>query len=572
MTSIDTAIDKLESDVVLPAGEPLLISLAEGGHWYGHGFNHVQPWPLETGGIDNPAFAVNNIQCPVWMCSKGLVLFAETVAPLAVSINRGGDGMLRICCPGSPVAIRVFRGANLPEAHAKWLRHAGWPNPPPRAEIFGDSLFCTWTQFPRCITQARVLEMARQIRAHGYPCRTLLIDDRWERCFGELVFSEVDFPDPAGMFAELKSLGFDAWLWVTPFVNREAANFAELACQRILVPSRSSGGAALLTWWGGVAGLVDVTAPQGREWYRGKLEALLELGAAGFKIDGGDHKYHPPADDCVWHANPGASGYSDALLELFDELVPNRCETRTAWLSQRRAILWREGGKDSHWGADNGLKAVLSLGLNTALLGYDLLIPDMVPGRVQTMNAADPLPSDELMVRWTEVSAFFPFLQFSYYPWNYTEATARAVAAYAQVHKALESYLGSQSTNRVKPLLRPLWYDWPEESALFAVSDEFMLGDDLLAAPVLDPGVVARDIILPPGVWVDAWTQETVSGALRQWPAPCPGIPLFVKPGNPDLLATLNRMLATIHRGGIEPNLTTATWQAGLTRDLNVTG
>jgi myogenesis-regulating glycosidase len=572
MTSIDTAIDKLESDVVLPAGEPLLISLAEGGHWYGHGFNHVQPWPLETGGIDNPAFAVNNIQCPVWMCSKGLVLFAETVAPLAVSINRGGDGMLRICCPGSPVAIRVFRGANLPEAHAKWLRHAGWPNPPPRAEIFGDSLFCTWTQFPRCITQARVLEMARQIRAHGYPCRTILIDDRWERCFGELEFSETDFPDPAGLFAELRGMGFDAWLWVTPFVNQEAAGFQDLAAQKILVPSRNGDGAALLKWWGGTAGLVDVTSPQGKDWYREKLSALLALGAAGFKIDGGDHKYHPAGTNVAWHDDPGASGYSDRLLALFDELVPNRCETRTAWLSQSRSILWREGGKDSHWGADNGLKAMVALGLHLALLGYDLLIPDMVPGRVQTMNSTDPLPTDELMVRWTEASTFFPFLQFSYYPWNYAPATARVIAAYAGVHKALEPYLSEQAEHRRAPLLRPLWYDWPNHHELYPIGDAFLLGADLLAAPVLDPGMSARDIQLPPGDWADAWTGKPVSGRLLQWPAPCPGLPLFVHERNPDLLATLMAALAAIPRGTIPTGTTSATWQAGLDRDLAVTG
>jgi len=572
MTGMTTTIDKLPTDFVVPAGESLVVGLAEGGHWYGHGFSHVQPWPLEAGCIDNPAFAVNNIQCPVWMCSSGVVLFGDTVAPLAVSVNRGGDGMLRVSCPSAPLTIRVFRGGSLPEAHAKWLNHIGWPNRPPRADVFGDSLFCTWTQYPRCITQERVLDMARQIRTHGYPCRTLLIDDRWERCFGELEFSRRDFPGPAAMFDELKGLGFDAWLWVTPFVNRESAVFEELARRKILVPSRSGTGAALLRWWGGEAGLVDVTAPQGREWYRDKLEALLELGAVGFKIDGGDHKYHPPVDDCAWHADPGASGYSERLLALFEEVVPNRCETRTAWLSQRRSILWREGGKDSHWGQDNGLKAVLSLGLNLALLGYDLLIPDMVPGRVQTMKAEDPLPSDELMVRWTELSTFFPFLQFSYFPWNYAPATARAVAGLARTHKALEPYLAGCAADRRKPLLRPLWYDWPQEAGLFAIAEEFLLGDDLLVAPILDSGMITRDVILPPGVWVDAWSKKPVSGTLRQWAAPCPGIPLFVKEGNHNLLAALNQALAGIDRGGTEVGETTASWQAGLTRDLGVTG
>jgi len=555
----------------LAAGETLAVDLRSGGHWYGHGFSHVQPYPLETGEVKNDAFAVNNIQCPAWMCSAGFVLFAETVAPLAVRINEGGSGQLRVTCPGEPLTVRVFRAATLPAAHVAWLRHVGWPNPPPPAARFGDALFCSWTQYPRCITQARIVDMAREIRRRGYPCRALLIDDRWERCFGELAFSERDFPDPRAMFAELHRLGFEAWLWVTPFVNVEAGSFEALARERVLVPSRSGAGAARLTWWGGTAGLVDVTSPRAREWFRGRLRALLDLGADGFKIDGGDHKYHPAAADCAWHEAPGASGYSDRLLALFEELVPNRCETRTAWLSQCRAVLWREGGKDSHWGLDNGLKAMVTLGQHLGLLGYDLLIPDMVPGRVQTLVASHPLPTDELMVRWTEASAFFPFLQFSYFPWNYAEPTAEAALALARVHKALEPYLAEQAAERRAPLLRPVWYDAPQEAALYALADEFMLGRDLLVAPVLDAGVTSRRVVLPPGEWVDAWSGRAVQGVLENWPAPCPGIPVFARAGAA-VLAPLRASLGDVKRGTVASGLCTTTYRAGLDRDLKVTG
>lgn len=559
-------------EIRLSPGEPLFADLGDGGHWYGHGFNHVQPYPLESGEVENESFAVNNIQCPVWMCSAGIVLYAETMAPLQVSINKDGDGQLRICCPSEALVVRVFKGSTLPEAHAAWLRHVGWPNQPPDASSFGDSLFCTWTQYPRCITQERVLDMARQIRHQGYPCHTLLIDDRWEHCFGDLEFSCNDFPDPRAMFAELSNLGFDAWLWVTPFVNRESSRFADLAEKKILVPSRSGNGAAMLKWWGGTAGLIDVTAPQGRRWYRKQLEKLLDLGAAGFKIDGGDHKYHPPAADCDWHCDPGASGYSDRLLEIFEALVPNRCETRTAWRSQPRSILWREGGKDSHWGLDNGLKAMVTLGMQLSLCGYDLLIPDMVPGRVQTMRADDPLPTDELMVRWTEASAFFPFLQFSYFPWNYAPSIAETVRGYAKVHKVLEGYLAEQVTERQAPLLRPLWYDFPAEETLYTIADEFLLGSDLLVAPVLEEGMTRRDVHLPPGDWLDAWTGKLVAGVLQDWPAPCPGIPVFVHARNKKLQASLTNALQPISVTTVVSGESTAGWHAGINRDLNTTG
>jgi alpha-glucosidase (family GH31 glycosyl hydrolase) len=565
-----TISDLMHTDALeITPGRPLVVALA-GGHWYGHGFAHVQPYPLETGEIVNPRFAVNNIQCPLWLCSAGLALLADTNALLAVRINAGEDGLLVVEAEET-VPVRIFRGATLVEAHRAVLDYVGWPAPLAPTSL-GDSLFCTWTHYPRCLTQGRILDYARAIRASGYPCSTLLIDDRWESCFGELTFSQ-DFPDPARMFTELKEMGMDAWVWVTPFVNEEAATFPELEARRILVPRHDGTGAARLRWWGGTAGLVDVTAPAGRAWLRERLAALLALGATGFKVDGGDFKYQPDPSEGAYGDFRGPSGYSDALLSLFEEVAPGRCETRTAWRSQGRQILWREGGKDSHWGLDNGLAALVTLGLHSALLGYDLLIPDMVPGRVQTMATDFPLPSDELMLRWTEASALFPIVQFSYAPWNYASATERAVHGYACLHKALEPYLYAQAADRTAPLLRPLWYADPECAELYPVGDAFLLGSDLLAAPVLTAGTIARDVLLPPGAWIDAWTGAQLSGGwLQHYPAPCPGIPLFVRAENPELLATVQEALGKIVRGSVPFGVTTTTYQAGLDRDLNVTG
>ena len=560
------------TEINLAAGEWLRFDLASGGCWYGHGFAHRQPYPLESEPISNDRFAVNNIQSPIWMCSAGVVILAESDALLAVHSNVGGSGRLEISCRHEALVVRLFTGDDLPAAHRQLLRHLGWPNPPPAPARLGDSLFCTWTQYPRTLTQARVLDMARQIRAQGYPCSTLILDDRWESCYGDLTFAR-EFPDPPGLLRELHALGFQVWLWVTPFVNVEAAVFPDLERRRILVPRRDGQGAALLKWWGGTAGLVDVTAPAGAQWYRDRLAHLQRLGVDGFKIDGGDFKYQPAPDSAAWQTPVGPSGYSDRLLALFAEICPNACETRTAWRSQHRPILWREGGKDSHWGLDNGLRAMVTLGLQLGLLGYDILIPDMIPGRVQTMVADLPLPSDELLVRWTEASAFFPIMQFSYFPWNYAPATALAVRQLAALHKTLQSYLVEQATDRTAPLLRPLWYDYPGEAMLAAVADQFQLGRDLVVAPVLAAGQVARDVVLPPGDWHDAWTgTRCTQRYLSQHPAPCPGIPIFVRAENPALLQSLHAALQSVPRGTVTSGVTTARFSCGLDRDLKTTG
>lgn len=566
---------EIDSDGCLEfaAGEIVSFDLQSGGHWFGHGFNHVQSCPLEQGSLAAPAFAVNNIQSPVWMCSEGVAILAETRRPLDVRLNENRDGFLRLSSAHETLRLKIWKRKTLPGAQAALLQSVGWPNRPPEKDLFGDCFFCTWTQYPRCINQERILDMAREIRARGYPCSTLIIDDRWESCFGELDFSR-DFPDPAAMIRELHSLKFKVWMWVTPFVNQEASTFGELSENKILVPRRDGDGAALFKWWGGTAGLIDVTAPQGRKWLQEKLRSLMAgYGVDGFKIDGGDFKYQPSPEESAWHAFAGESGYSDVLLSLFEEVAPNQCETRTAWMSQSRSLVWRQGGKDSHWGLDNGLAAMVSLALHLGLMGYDLIIPDMIPGRVQTLKSDHPLPSDELMVRWTEATAFMPFMQFSYFPWNYAAGTEGVVRAYALLHKELEHYIMEQARDRKAPLIRPVWYDEPENKELFAVADEYMLGRDLLVAPVLASGVSSRNVLLPSGEWIDAWTGKALLGGLHpDHPAPCPGLPVFIRKGREDLAAIFRKAWPEISQSCISPARATAVHQAGLDRDISVTG
>lgn len=571
----DKKPESLEADCLIPVprGEWIRFDMASGGCWYGHGFAHRQPYPLNAEPIANPRFAVNNIQSPIWMCSSGYALLANTVEELEIRCNAQGNGWLEVRCQGAAINVQVFHGAYLPAAHRKLMQFLQWPPPAPEKALLGDSIFCTWTQYPRAVTQERILAMARELRQRKFPCSVITIDDRWESVFGELSFSR-DFPDPRQMVEELQAMGFRVLLWVTPFVNCEAATFLTLSEKGLLARSKDGNGASLFKWWGGTAGLVDLTNPEGRNWYRAQLLRLKnEIGVDGFKIDGGDAKYQPEIANTAWFNYAGPSGYVDLFLELFEEVAPGMCESRTAWLSQKRNLLWREGGKDSHWGVDNGLKAMIHLGLHLGLLGYDLLIPDMIPGRIQTMVSSMPLPSDELFIRWTEASALMPVMQFSYFPWNYSEATARIAQGYAELHKAIEHYLHEQACERRAPLMRPIWYDSPEEAHLYSVADEFLLGNDILAAPVLSENQVSRDIVLPPGEWIDAWTgRRYQQGTILQHPSPCPGIPLFVRAERPQLFDVVNRALKSINRGSIVTGVTSATYACGLDRDLSVTG
>jgi alpha-glucosidase (family GH31 glycosyl hydrolase) len=179
-----------------------------------------------------------------------------------------------------------------------------------------------------------------------------------------------------------------------------------------------------------------------------------------------------------------------------------------------------------------------------------------------------------LFVRWVEASAFTPIMQFSYGPWNYAAETLAVVRQYAWLHSALGDYLyaaAQQAQRDGTPIVRPLFFHDPHDPQTYLIDDSFLLGPDLLVAPVVTEGAQTRDIYLPAGEWVDAWDGTVYAGA--QWrkdhPAPCPGIPLFIRQGgewSAPLQQLLSAQLPLTERGHIPSGVTTTTYSATLAR------
>jgi alpha-glucosidase (family GH31 glycosyl hydrolase) len=549
--------------------------LVSAGHWYGHGYHEPQWWPLDKGRIVHDPFLCNNVQSPIWLTSCGTGLIVPTEEKLSVSLNAGGDGLFRLAMHDvTSFDYLILVGETIVDLFGRLLRVIGLPGRVPPRDVFAKPIYSTWTQYPRHLTQEKVLAFARAIIGAGLPAGTLEIDEKYQPTFGEISFEPATFPDPAGMLAELRALGFTATLWTSPFINTDSPAFTELAALGGLVKDRRTGLPGLFAWWAGEAGLLDVTSPAGERWYADKLGAMAKLGFAGFKFDGGDGKYTPAHPRYFVPQRP--QGYANRYLEFIARHFPAYSESRTAWMVQREGLLTREGGKDTVWGLQNGLHALITQGMTQALLGYPYLICDMIPGRVQTRFQDAPLPTDELFVRWTEVSAFTPIMQFSYGPWNYAPETLAVVRAYACLHGALGDYLyaaAEEAHRSGMPILRPLFFHDPADPITYTVDDAFLFGPDLLVAPVVTEGAATRHVYLPAGAWRDAWTGTVYAGPtkLHDHPAPCPGIPLFIREDGAwtdALAAALTPALATIARGTIDSGVTTTTYSAPLQRTI----
>lgn len=540
--------------------------LASGKHWYGQGELINQLWPLERISLweapfitwDNGPAGLGNIQTPAWVTATGVAVVVEPPSNgLIVGFNApaahltsprwdlsdqmappatrplpamdGASGLLTLHDQEAPLHYRLLVGVDAPSAYRRLVQQVGKPNRIPPEGLLRSPIWTTWARHKMDIDQETVLRFAREIREHGFPGGTMEIDDKWQRAYGDITPDPVRFPDPASMVRELNEMGFAVTLWVTPFLNPDSAN-AQEAARRGLIVRQAGGDPYQVMWWQGYGYLLDVSNPEAVQWWVEQLRALQhQIGLAGYKFDGGEANYLPA--DAHTHTPITRNEYSARWVEIVATHFPYG-EARCGWYSQRQPILFRQWDKFSTWGQDNGLASIITTALALSMSGYPFTMPDMIGG-----NAYFGVqPDRELVIRWTQASAPMLAIQFSVAPWDYDAETVAICRKYAQLHVDLADQRINAAREAVEtgePVIRPVFWPVPRDVEAHAIDDEYLVGDDLLVAPVVVEGARMRDIYLPAGQWRDYWSDTLYTGGqwLRDYPAPLDTLPLFARVG-----------------------------------------
>ncbi|MBM3123051.1 MAG: glycoside hydrolase [Chloroflexi bacterium] len=540
-----------------PADEPVEVTVELPGFWYGGGELIHQQFPLNKVMLqcgpfhtwDNGPTGLSGILTPAWFSSQGALVIADS--PVEVGVNqppagyprfpwtlaaegRGafserpfpangrGDGVFTF--KGRGLSLKASFSENAVEAHGRLVEHFGHPRQIPPEDLFAHPTWTTWARHKTAIHQDLVLQFADDIIRHDFPYNVLEIDDRWQVHYGDLGFDPQRFPDPKVMIDELHAKGFKVTAWVIPFLEPQSQAFTEGAARGWLVRT-ADGRPYSVPWWQGRGGLLDVTHPSALAWFFGRLKQLqLQTGLDGFKFDAGEACFLPA--DAITHRGIHANDYTRIYVESVAEHY-RLTEVRAGWKNQPAPIFFRQWDKATSWGLDNGLHSVLTGSLALGLAGYPFILPDMVGGN-EYQERADA----ELMIRWTQVNALLPAMQFSLAPWDHGTEAAELCRRYANLHVDFAPRilgLAREAARTGAPIVRPVFWLAPDDERALGCDDEFLLGDDILAAPVVSPGQRARDIYLPPGRWRDHWTREEFEGALvlRGYPAPLDVLPLF---------------------------------------------
>jgi len=514
----------------------IAFQLAPSGLWYGGGFQQggraPQTFPLNNAHLPRARFLADGDTqgTPFWYSTKGVAFWIRTPGDFTYSVNDGGNGLFTVEMPqASSISCDVLIAPDIREAVRRVTRDIGWPVSTPPADYFRLPIYTTWVEHKTAVSQAKVLEFAKAIRDHKLPAGVIEIDDKWEARYGDMQFDTAKFPDPRAMTAALHQMGFRVTLWIHPFVNVDSETFNS-ARMRPLLMSDVSGQPGLIGWWNGQAAVWDLTNPRAATEFRDRLTRLQkQYGFDGFKFDGGDVNLVPR--DLRAAQQITAAEYPDIYNRQTAAHFPWE-ETRVGVYSQPLGVVQRLQDKQSVWGLENGLAATLPEAITVSLRGFAYVMPDMVGGNQYGQDKIDK----ELLIRWAQASALMPLLQFSVGAWHFDDECVRLVREASELHVEFAPYiirLANAVPRTGDPILRPIWYEFPEDKEAQSITDEFMLGDGVVVAPVLAQGAVARDIYLPAGEWKEYRSGRNVSGGkwLRQWPAPLDTLPVFVKAG-----------------------------------------
>ena len=382
--------------------------------------------------------------------------------------------------------------------------HASQTFFPPTGKIPAEILFThpqynTWIELMYDQNQDDILKYAESIIKHGFPPGVLMIDDNWQEDYGTWEFKAERFSDPKGMIDKLHAMGFKVMLWVCPFISADSPVYRELKRKRVLMSEDDNQTVpAIVRWWNGASALIDLSNPDGEQWFHQQLQNLVDkYQVDGFKLDAGDAQYYN-GEICAsqeLHANQ----HTELFAKIGLRFPMN--EYRACWKMAGQPLVQRLRDKSHSW---NDLRKLIPGILTQGLVGYAYTCPDLIGGgEFRSFLNLDKI-DQELIVRSAQCHALMPMMQFSVAPWRVLDNEKMEICremAILHNHMADEILnLARQSSITGEPIVRHMEYAYPNQGFI-NIKDQFMLGEDILVAPVLHKNTRERIVQFPEGTW-----------------------------------------------------------------------
>jgi alpha-D-xyloside xylohydrolase len=463
----------------------------------------------EDGGTSSEQ-AYKNV--PFYLSSKGYGVLVDDAGPVSFEVGSENVSATQFSVPGEVLRYEVYGGGAPLAALDRYTARSGRP---PALPEWSYGLWLS-TSFTTDYDEQTVLSFVDGMAERDIPLSVFHFDCFWMRGFhwSDFVWDPEMFTDPRGLIAKLHERGLKVCVWINPYIAQRSHLFAEGAQKGYLV-HREDGAIWQTDLWQAGMGLVDFTNPEAKSWFTGKLAALLDDGVDCFKTDFGERipvtgiRWHDGSDPRRAH-NFYASIYNEAVFDLLEE----RRGKGEAVLFARSATA---GGQrfPIHWGGDcestyAAMAQSLRGGLSLTSCGFGYWSHDI--------GGFEGTPDPTVFKRWVAFGLLSSHSRLhgsnSYrVPWLFDDEAVEVMREFAQLKQRLLPYLqdaAGQAQEHGAPIMRAMALQFPEDPACRPLDTQYMLGDDLLVAPVLRAdGTV--DVYLPAGEWVHLLDGETIT-------------------------------------------------------------
>ncbi|WP_449386540.1 alpha-xylosidase [Cellulomonas soli] len=513
------------------------LALGVGDHVYGLGERFtafvkngqsVDVWNADGGTSSDQAY--KNV--PFYLTDAGYGVFVDH--PGRVSFEVGSEVVSRtqFSVPGQRLRYYVIAGPTPKDVLRRFTALTGRPARVP------DWSYGLWlsTSFTTSYDEATVMSFIDGMEQRGLPLSVFHFDCFWMRQFHwcDFVWDPATFPDPEGLLARLHERDLKVCVWINPYIAQRSHLFAEGKELGYLV-KRADGSVWQWDLWQAGMGLVDFTNPDAVAWYQGKLKVLLDQGVDCFKTDFGERI----PTDVVWHDGSDPQRMHNYYTHLYNEAV---FDLLKAERGEGQAVLFARsatvGGQQFpvHWGGDCestfvSMAESLRGGLSLASSGFGYWSHDI--------GGFEGTPDPVVFKRWLAFGLLSSHSRLhgsdSYrVPWAFDEEAVDVTRRFTHLKMSLMPYLaqaGVEAHEQGVPVMRPMVVEFPDDPGAAVVDSQYMLGGDLLVAPVFSAdGQV--DVYVPEGTWTSLLDGEQVTGP--RWHRQQHGfdsLPVLVRPG-----------------------------------------
>ncbi|GIT80889.1 alpha-xylosidase [Leifsonia sp. LS1] len=487
----------------------------------------VDIWNADGGTSSEQAY--KNI--PFYLTNRGYGVLVNHPGHVSYEIGSESVERVQFSVPGESLEYFVIHGATPKDILERYTALTGRPASVP-AWSYGLWLS---TSFTTSYDEATVTSFIDGMAERDLPLSVFHFDCFWMREFNwcDFEWDPRTFPDPEGMLARLHSKDLRVCVWINPYIGQRSPLFAEAAAAGYLV-KRPDGSVWQWDLWQAGMGLVDFTNPEATRWYQDHLRRLVAQGVDCFKTDFGERipvevEYFDGSAPERMH-NYYTQLYNEAVFAVLQEARG----AGDAVLFARSATT---GGQTMpvHWGGDNtssyeSMAETLRGGLSLAFSGFGFWSHDI--------GGFEGTPDPGVFKRWTAFGLLSSHSRLHgsdsvRVPWAFDEEAVEVTRRFTKLKLRLMPYLyaaGREAALRGTPVMRPLQLEFPGDPAVDHLDRQYLLGPDLLVAPVFSPADV--EFYLPAGTWTSLLTGERVEGgAWRRETHAFDSLPLYVREG-----------------------------------------